>query len=64
MSDDDAELKREIECLLGIGPESARFSENLEAFRDILVEIRKLRRLDLRDIHPAIVFDPMLPYRK
>ena len=49
--------------LLGIGPEGARLGENLAAYRAILAEIRKLRTLDLADIHPAVVFDPQLPYR-
>jgi hypothetical protein len=49
--------------LLGIGPECERLDENLAAYRSILDEIRKLRRLDLADIHPAIVFDPTLPYK-
>jgi len=37
--------------------------ENLAAYRGILDEIVKLRMLDLTDIHPAVVFDPTLPYR-
>jgi hypothetical protein len=49
--------------LLGIGPERERLGENLAAYRGILDEIRKLRTLDLSDIHPAVVFDPLLPYR-
>jgi hypothetical protein len=49
--------------LLGVGPESERLVENLAAYRDILDEIRKLRTLDLADIHPAVVFDPSLSYR-
>jgi hypothetical protein len=50
--------------LLGIGPERERLSENLAAYRGILDEIRKLRTLDLADIHPVVVFDPSLPYRR
>jgi len=49
--------------LLGIGPEGERLGENLTAYRVILKEIQKLRALDLSDIHPAVVFDPTLPYR-
>jgi hypothetical protein len=49
--------------LLGIGPESERFDENLAAYRSILREIAKLRELDLSDVHPVVVFDPSLPYR-
>src|SRR5271163_537541 len=50
--------------LLGVGPERERLSENLAAYRSILDEIRKLRTLDLADIHPVVVFDPSLPYRR
>jgi hypothetical protein len=53
-------LLREV---LGIGPEGERLRENLAAYRVILEEIKKLRSLDLSDIHPAVVFDPTLPYR-
>jgi hypothetical protein len=49
--------------LMGIGPESERLGENLAAYRTILDEIRKLRTLDLTDIHPIVVFDPSLAYR-
>jgi hypothetical protein len=49
--------------LLGIGPERERLGENLAAYRGVLDEIRKLRTLDLADIHPAVMFDPLLPYR-
>jgi hypothetical protein len=31
----------------------------LDAYRTIAVEIAKLRSLDLTDIHPAVVFNPM-----
>jgi hypothetical protein len=49
--------------LLGIGPDGERLRENLAAYRVILEELKKLRSLDLSDIHPAVVFDPTLPYR-
>jgi hypothetical protein len=49
--------------LLGIGPESERLDENLAAYRSILEEIKKLRALDLSDVHPVVIFDPSLPYR-
>jgi hypothetical protein len=32
----------------------------LDAFAPILREISKLRRLDLTDIHPAVIFDPVV----
>jgi hypothetical protein len=53
-------LLREV---LGIGPDGERLGENLAAYRVILEELKKLRSLDLSDIHPAVVFDPTLPYR-
>jgi hypothetical protein len=53
-------LLREV---LGIGPEGERLGQNLAAYRVILEELKKLRALDLSDIHPAVVFDPTLPYR-
>ena len=59
----DPSIDALVRELLGIGPESERFGENLAAYRSILEEIVKLRTLDLSDIHPAIVFDPNLPYR-
>ena len=31
----------------------------LALYRTIAVEIAKLRALDLTDIHPAVVFDPL-----
>lgn len=46
---------------LGLPPE--RLADVLAAYRDILVEIGKLRMLDLTDVHPAIVFEPTAPYR-
>ena len=42
----------------------ARLAENLDAYRAILVEIQKLRSLDLTDVHPAVVYDPRIPYRQ
>jgi hypothetical protein len=49
--------------VLGVGPEGERLRENLAAYRVILEELKKLRSLDLSDIHPAVVFDPTPPYR-
>jgi hypothetical protein len=59
----DPSLDAFLRELFGIGPEGERLGENLAAYRSILEEIGKLRALDLSDIHPAIVFDPSLPYR-
>ena len=50
--------------LLGLDLPPERLQEVLAAYVDILTEIRKLRALDLTDVHPAIVFEPTAPYRK
>ena len=49
--------------LLGLDLPPERLSEVLAAYGDILAEIRKLRTLDLTDVHPAVVFEPTAPYR-
>ena len=41
-----------------------RLQQNLESFRPVLDEIRKLRALDLADVHPAVIFEPTAPYRR
>lgn len=46
---------------LDLPPE--RLKEVLAAYGDILAEIRKLRTLNLTDVHPAVVFEPTAPYR-
>jgi hypothetical protein len=43
--------------LFGVAFSPVRLAENLAAYRDILAEIRKLRELDLTDVHPVVVFD-------
>jgi hypothetical protein len=50
--------------VLGAGVSPARLAENIETFSDILEEIRKLRTLDLTDIHPPLLFDPTAVYRQ
>ena len=50
--------------ILGVDVTPQRLTENLASYRDILEEIRKLRALDLTDVHPAIVFEPTSVYRK
>ena len=57
----DIEPYRDI---LGVDVSESRLHENLDAFRSIMVEIRKLRGLDLTTVHPAIVFDPTAGYRR
>jgi putative NADH-flavin reductase len=50
--------------LFGLDLPPERLQEVLKAYGDILGEIRKLRMLDLTDVHPAVVFEPNAPYRK
>ena len=45
-----------------VNPE--RLTKNLASYTEILEEIKKLRALDLTDVHPAIIFEPTAPYRK
>ena len=49
--------------ILGLELPPERLREVLAAYGDILGEIRRLRALDLTDVHPAIVFEPSAPYR-
>lgn len=49
--------------LLGLDLPPERLQEVLAAYGDILGDIRKLRTLDLTDVHPAVVFEPTAPYR-
>ncbi|MCJ2073232.1 DUF1028 domain-containing protein [Methylobacterium sp. J-030] len=49
----------------GLPPEAAKRAAHLqERFAPILAEIRTLRSLDLTEVHPPVVFDPSLPYRR
>jgi putative NADH-flavin reductase len=50
--------------ILGVEVTPERLAENLESYRSILDEIRKLRELDLTEVHPAIIFEPTAPYRQ
>jgi len=52
-----------MQDVLGTSLSDDRFRESLAAFEDVLAEIRKLRSLDLKDIHPAVIFEPTAPYR-
>ncbi|MGQ9364899.1 hypothetical protein [Azospirillum sp. ST 5-10] len=49
--------------VLGVALPPERLAADLRAYADILEAIRALRTLDLTDTHPAVVFDPTLPYR-
>ena len=50
--------------ILGVDFDAARLEQNLEAYLPILEEIRKLRTLDLAEVHPAVVFDPAKGYER
>jgi putative NADH-flavin reductase len=50
--------------ILGVDLAPERLEHNLAAFRDILAEIRKLRQLDLTEVHPAVIFEPTAAYRR
>ncbi len=41
--------------------DEARVAHLREQFAPVLDEIRKLRDLDLTDVHPPVIFDPSLP---
>jgi putative NADH-flavin reductase len=53
-----------LKDILGVDVTPQRLTENLASYEDILKEIRKLRELDLTDVHPAVVFEPTSVYRK
>jgi len=50
--------------LLGVDFTPERLQQNLDSFRPILEEIRKLRALDLANVHPAVIFEPTAAYRR
>jgi hypothetical protein len=45
--------------LVGLDVDAARFAEVAAAFAEIRGAIEALRRLDLGDSHPAVVFAPI-----
>ena len=50
--------------ILGLDLPPERLAEVLNAFRGVLEELRKLRALNLTEIHPSIIFEPTAAYRK
>ncbi len=50
--------------VVGLRQEPGRVAHLLAQFAPVLAEIARLRDLDLADIHPPVVFDPTLPYRR
>ncbi|MDP4006268.1 DUF1028 domain-containing protein [Methylobacterium sp. NEAU K] len=55
------DLMREV---IGLRSEPGRIAHLLAQFGPVLAEIETLRALDLSQIHPPVVFDPNLPYRR
>jgi hypothetical protein len=47
--------------IIGLDLPAERRAALMTAFAPIAAEIRKLRGLDLTDVHPAVVFTPPLP---
>ncbi|WP_267427057.1 DUF1028 domain-containing protein [Methylobacterium sp. GC_Met_2] len=59
-----ADISDLLSDVIGLPPEAAERMAHLQAqFAPVLAEIRTLRALDLTQVHPAILFDPSLPYR-
>jgi hypothetical protein len=51
------------ERILGLDLPPERLQEILASYAVILESIRRLRDLDLTDVHPAVIFEPSAPYR-
>ena len=49
--------------ILGLDLPPEQREAELAVFRTIAEEIRKLRSLDLTEVHPAVVYDPLLGHR-
>jgi hypothetical protein len=52
-----------LRAVLGLDLPDEELSQLLVAYEAIHREIQKLRTLDLTDTHPAVIYDPLLPYR-
>lgn len=53
----------EVREFSGLPFSDERMLALLRAYRPILREIEKLRQLELKDVHPAVRFDPLIPYQ-
>ncbi|HQT75555.1 MAG TPA: hypothetical protein PLD10_00775 [Rhodopila sp.] len=51
-----------LRTVLGLDLPDEELSHLLVAYEAIHQEIQKLRTLDLTDTHPAVIYDPLLPY--
>ncbi len=53
----------DIKEIIGLDLPDTELAEELAAFADIAAAIRRLRMLDLTEIHPVVIYDPTLSYR-
>jgi hypothetical protein len=49
---------------LGLPFDTKRIRYLEDKYRPILDQIRKLREIELKDVYPAVFFDPMRPYKE
>ena len=52
-----------VRDVLGVEQSPERLAALAAAYGEALVAIKALRELDLTEVHPAVIFDPMVPYR-
>lgn len=50
--------------VIGLRHEAGRIAHLLAQFAPVLAEIETMRALDLEQVHPPLIFDPSLPYRR
>jgi hypothetical protein len=53
-----------LEQLSGASLGNERLRQVVAAYAPILEEIARLRELDLRDLHPAVLYEPTAAYRR
>lgn len=51
-----------LKDLSGLPLSSDRMEELIEKYQPILAEIKKFRTLELKEVHPAVYFDPAAVY--
>lgn len=52
-----------LQEIIGLELPDAELAQEIAAFADIAAAIRRLRELDLAEVHPVVIYDPTLPYR-
>jgi hypothetical protein len=58
----ETEMMR-LQEVIGLDLPDEELAHELAAFADIAAAIRRLRALDLTEVHPVVIYDPTLPYR-